>query len=92
LGPHNRGIIYSKAQRRRVILANPEKVTWMKRGHLFQYSGTATTFEQNSRSKDDDECDRLEQALEEGLQETFPASDAVSVVQPAPPAPRRYRE
>jgi hypothetical protein len=27
---------------------------------------------------------RLEQALEEGLRETFPASDAVSVTQPAP--------
>jgi hypothetical protein len=27
---------------------------------------------------------RLEQALEEGLRETFPASDPVSVTQPAP--------
>ena len=27
---------------------------------------------------------RLDQALEEGLQETFPASDPVNVVQPAP--------
>ncbi len=51
-----------------------------------------TTFEQDSHSKEDEERDRLEQALEEGLQETFPASDAVSVVQPAPPAPRRHRE
>ena len=51
-----------------------------------------TTFEQDSHSKEDEERDRLEQALEEGLQGTFPASDAVSVVQPAPPAPRRYRE
>jgi hypothetical protein len=67
------------------------KVAWMKRGHLFQHSGTTTTFEQNSHAKDE-ERDRLEKALEEGLQETFPASDAVSVVQPAPPAPRRYRE
>jgi hypothetical protein len=33
-----------------------------------------TTFEQDSHSKEDEECDRLEQALEEGLQETFPAS------------------
>jgi hypothetical protein len=48
-----------------------------------------TTFEQDSRSKHDEERDRLEQALEEGLQETFPASDAVSVVQPAP---RGHRE
>jgi hypothetical protein len=27
---------------------------------------------------------RLEQALDEGLEETFPASDPVSVTQPAP--------
>ena len=27
---------------------------------------------------------RLEQALEEGLEETFPASDPVNVAQPAP--------
>jgi hypothetical protein len=40
---------------------------------------------QNSYSKEDEKRDRLEQALEEGLRETFPASDAVSVVQPAPP-------
>jgi hypothetical protein len=38
-----------------------------------------------SRSKTDAERDRLEKALEEGLRETFPASDAVAVVQPAPP-------
>jgi hypothetical protein len=40
-----------------------------------------------SRSKKDAERDRLEQALEEGLRDTFPASDAVSVVQPAPLGP-----
>ena len=27
---------------------------------------------------------RLEQALEEGLEETFPGSDPVNVIQPAP--------
>lgn len=32
----------------------------------------------------DDEKRRLEQALEEGLEETFPASDPVNVAQPAP--------
>src|ERR1700686_1495963 len=36
-----------------------------------------------SRSKTDVERDRLEKALEEGLRETFPASDAVAVVQHA---------
>src|SRR5881394_664722 len=51
-----------------------------------------TTFEQDSHSKENEERDRLEQALEVGLQDTFPASDAVSVVQPAPPAPRGNRE
>jgi hypothetical protein len=30
---------------------------------------------------------RLERALEEGLEDTFPASDAIAVVQPAPPDP-----
>jgi hypothetical protein len=30
---------------------------------------------------------RLENALEEGLLETFPASDAVSVIEPAGPRP-----
>ncbi len=46
-----------------------------------------TTFGQGSQSEKDAEHDRLEKALEEGLQETFPASDAVSVVQPAPLEP-----
>jgi hypothetical protein len=30
------------------------------------------------------EKERLDQALDEGLEETFPGSDAVSVTQPAP--------
>jgi hypothetical protein len=30
---------------------------------------------------------RLERALEEGLKETFPASDAVAVTEPAPKPP-----
>ena len=37
----------------------------------------------------DSEKRRLDRALEEGLQETFPASDPVSIVQPAPPAAAR---
>jgi hypothetical protein len=32
----------------------------------------------------DAEKRRLEQALEEGLEETFPASDPVNVIQPPP--------
>ena len=37
---------------------------------------------------------RLEKSLESGLEDTFPASDAISVVQP-PPSPRdcgKYRD
>jgi hypothetical protein len=34
---------------------------------------------------------RLEKALEEGLLETFPASDAVSVTEPVGPRRRRAR-
>ncbi len=39
-----------------------------------------------SRSRRDKEAERwrLEAALEEGLKDTFPASDAVAVIQPAP--------
>jgi hypothetical protein len=33
---------------------------------------------------------RLDQALEEGLQETFPGSDPVSVIQPAPSKADHY--
>jgi hypothetical protein len=33
---------------------------------------------------DNAEKRRLEEALEQGLKETFPASDPVSVIQPAP--------
>jgi hypothetical protein len=33
---------------------------------------------------EDDDKARLEEELEEGLEETFPASDPVSVAQPSP--------
>ena len=35
---------------------------------------------------------RLERALEEGLEETFPASDAVAVTEPAPTPPGNDRD
>jgi hypothetical protein len=35
---------------------------------------------------------QLEEALEEGLEGTFPASDAVAAVQPAPPDPDTERK
>jgi len=64
------------------------KMTLMKSLHSFQ----ATAIEKNSHSKEDEEGASLERALEEGFRDTFPASDAVSVVQPAPPASRGRRE
>jgi hypothetical protein len=42
----------------------------------------ATTSEQR-RAAEEARRQRLEKALEEGLEETFPASDPVSVIQPA---------
>ena len=38
----------------------------------------------------DAEKRRLDDALEEGLEETFPGSDPVSVIQPAPSKADRY--
>ena len=40
-----------------------------------------------SAGKKENRRQRLERALEEGLQETFPASDAVAVTEPAPTPP-----
>ena len=37
-----------------------------------------------TRSADREEKRRLDEALEQGLKETFPASDPVNVTQPAP--------
>jgi len=68
------------------------KVPWMKRAHLFQHNGTAMTFEQYSHSKGTKSAIALKRHLKKVSRKTFPASDAVSVVQPAPPAPRGYRE
>ena len=36
------------------------------------------------KQQDEERKARLEEELEEGLEETFPASDPVSVAQPAP--------
>ena len=38
----------------------------------------------DSKKEKKDERERLEKALEEGLEETFPASDAVAVTEPLP--------
>jgi hypothetical protein len=38
----------------------------------------------NPKDAEDTEKRRLDQALDEGLEETFPGSDPVNVTQPAP--------
>ena len=45
---------------------------------------TEAAKDRHRRAPDDREKRRLEESLEEGLESTFPASDAVNVVQPAP--------
>jgi hypothetical protein len=47
-------------------------------------TGPRTVTPNDTGSKDRDEKRRLDEALEEGLEETFPASDPVNVVQPPP--------
>ena len=49
--------------------------------------------QRSGKRRDDRERqnEKLDDALERGLEETFPASDPVSVVQP-PPSPRDKRE
>ncbi len=42
---------------------------------------------QPKREAEETERERLERQLEEGLEETFPASDPVSVTEPAPAPP-----
>lgn len=39
----------------------------------------------DTKKKKQEERQRLEKALEEGLEETFPASDAVAVTEPVRP-------
>jgi hypothetical protein len=42
--------------------------------------------QRQTKRDDDAERNRLEKALEIGLEDTFPASDAVAAIQPAPTA------
>jgi hypothetical protein len=46
--------------------------------------GSMTGPRSNTKDVKDAEKRRLEQALDEGLEETFPASDPVNVTQPPP--------
>jgi nicotinate phosphoribosyltransferase len=45
----------------------------------------------NKKEADDKRAARLEEQLEEGLEDTFPASDPVSVTQPAPKRPEQQK-
>jgi hypothetical protein len=45
--------------------------------------------EKNKRNREEAHRRRLEESLEEGLEDTFPASDAINVTQPVRPAGRR---
>ena len=47
------------------------------------FSSKRVTCQQDKELKKAEQ-ERLEAALEEGLKDTFPASDAVAVIQPAP--------
>jgi hypothetical protein len=44
--------------------------------------GVSRLYERARAKADEAERDRLERALEIGLEDTFPASDAIAVVQP----------
>jgi len=44
----------------------------------------------DAKDAKDTEKRRLDEALEEGLEETFPGSDPVNVIQPPPSKPDRY--
>ena len=57
----------------------------MARSSSKQPKGDTSTKKKNERA-------RLERALEVGLEETFPASDAVAVTEPAPERPDNPRQ
>lgn len=56
----------------------------MSATHSSKTSGTAGS------KHAEKEKQRLDEALEEGLEETFPGSDPVSVVQPSPSKPDHH--
>jgi hypothetical protein len=55
-------------------------------------SGKAKTDLPKSSPPKSGEKERLERALEEGLEGTFPASDPVAVTEPAPPDHRPVKK
>jgi hypothetical protein len=60
----------------------------MERGHSGNRTpqGVRGDREERSRQADAERRKTLDEALEEGLEDTFPGSDPVSVTQPAPSA------
>jgi hypothetical protein len=62
----------------------PERIVTMRKGRRIKDAGK----HRSGKQRDDGERhnERLDDALERGLEETFPASDPVSVVQPPPSA------
>ena len=50
-------------------------------------ANTEAAKDRRRKAPDDIERQRLEESLEEGLENTFPASDAVNVIQPPPSKP-----
>jgi hypothetical protein len=55
-----------------------------------QQEGTMAKSGSESKQAKDAEKRRLDEALEEGLEETFPGSDPVNVTQPAPSKADHY--
>jgi len=53
-------------------------------GRTARQEGTMTASGSDGKDTKGNEKRRLDEALEEGLEETFPGSDPVSVTQPAP--------
>lgn len=47
---------------------------------------------QKSGEQNSDKKEKLDRALEEGLEETFPASDPVAITEPAPPEKRPVKK
>src|SRR4030088_507748 len=64
----------------------PNRIT--RNGRLAE--GAMTRSGSGPKKVKDSEKRRLDQALEEGLQETFPASDPVNVTQPPPSKADHY--
>ena len=60
----------------------------MRKGRRTKDAGKNRSGKQ--RENGERQNDRLDDALERGLEETFPASDPVSVVQPPPSARDKY--